>query len=414
MIEKTMICVDEAINIILDHTSIIGTERVATQNALNRVLAEDVIASRHHPPWDNSAMDGYAVQWEDIKNATTDSPTALRIIGEVQAGGIFSSAVHQTEAVLIMTGAPIPKGADSVIRIEDTEPNGSQVNILKPCRQGGNIRSKGEDVMEGERALQGKTLIRPAEIAMLATTNHVSTLVYQQPKVSVLATGDELAELGEQIAPHQIVNSNSYSISTLVEEAGGNPLLQATAKDSKTNLESKIRNAMSADIALIIGGVSVGKYDFVKEVLSDLGVDMKFWRVKMRPGHPVAFGVLPRSKHPQDGERLLFGLPGNPVSCMVAFYQFVLPAIRKMTGRRDLFLPIVEAITENDMQNNSRRRHFSRAVTRYENGQYVTKLTGNQGSGIISSMVQANSFMIVPEQHGEVKTGDKIQVQLLP
>ncbi|NOX42899.1 MAG: molybdopterin molybdotransferase MoeA [Gammaproteobacteria bacterium] len=414
MIEKTIISVDEAINIIMDHTSIMGTERVPTQNALNRTLAQNVIGGRHHPPWDNSAMDGYAVQWEDIKNATPNSPTELRVIGEVQAGGMLSRAVGQSEAALIMTGAPVPNGADTVIRIEDTEPNGSLVNILKPCGQGGNIRLEGEDVMKGERVLHSETLIRPAEIGMLATTGHASTLVYQQPKVSVLATGDELTELGEPISPNQIVNSNSYSISALVQESGGIPLLQATAKDTKANLESKVRNAISADIALIIGSVSVGKYDFVKDVLGDLGVDMKFWRVKMRPGHPVAFGVLPRSKYPQDGERLLFGLPGNPVSCMVAFYQFVLPAIRKMTGRQNLFLPRVEAITENDVQNNSNRRHFSRAVTRYENGKYITRLTGNQGSGIISSMVQANSFMIVQEQHGEVKAGDKIQVQLLP
>jgi len=414
MIEKTMISVDEAINIIMDHTPVLGTERVPTQDALNRVLAEDIITSRHHPPWDNSAMDGYAVQWKDIKNASPDSPAVLHVIGEVQAGGMLSCVIGKSEAALIMTGAPVPEGADTVIRVEDTEQNYTQVNIFKPCEQGGNIRLKGEDVMEGECVLQSKTRLRPAEIGMLATTGHVSALVYQQPNVSVLATGDELAELGALIAPNQIINSNSYSISALVQEAGANPLLQAIAKDTKADLKNKVRNAMSADIALIIGGVSVGKYDFVKEVLSDQGVDMKFWRIKMRPGHPVAFGVLPRNKHPQDGKRLLFGLPGNPVSCMVAFYQFVLPAIRKMTGRKTHFLTRVEAIAENDMHNNSKRRHFSRAVTRYEDGQYITRLTGNQGSGIISSMVQANSFMIIPEQHGEVRAGDTIQVQLLP
>jgi molybdopterin molybdotransferase len=414
MIEKTYITVEEAINTVLDHTEQLPVERIPAADSLGRVLAEGITAHRDHPPWDNSAMDGYAVRWQDIKAATAEAPTSLTVIGEVQAGDISKQNVGHGEALQIMTGAPIPAGANGVVPVENTQAQGEQVHILKPCKNGDNIRPKGEDMQLGQQVLTSGSTIRPAEIGMLATAAKPTAAVYQQPQVSVLSTGNELAELGETLTAEKIVNSNSYSIAALVSESGGIPTVLPTAQDSRDDLEAKIQRACRADIALVIGGVSMGKYDFVKDVLADLGVAMKFWRVKMRPGHPIAFGVIPRSDNPNEGEKLLFALPGNPVSCMVAFYQFVLPAMRQMMGMQQLFLPQVEAVLDEHVSHRPGRRHFARAVTHYKDGRYVTRLTGDQGSGIITSMVQANSLMILSEEGVALTPGDSVTVQMLP
>lgn len=251
---------------------------------------------------------------------------------------------------------------------------------------------------------------------MLATAGYTSALVYRRPLVTVLATGDELAEPGEGLTPEKIINSNSYSISSLVEESGGIPVTLETARDTRSDLEGKVREALSADMVLVIGGVSMGKYDYVRDVLQDLGCEMKFWRVSMRPGHPIAFGVLPRGGAiaGSQSRRLFFGLPGNPVSCMVTFYQFVRPALRKMMGGRELFLPVVDATLKDDIRTRPGRRQFVRAITSWEDGAYMTRLTGDQGSGILLSMVQANSLMILPEERGEFRAGERVSVQLLP
>ncbi len=409
----TNIPVDEAIKICLEQTGLMNSERLPLTAALGRVLAHDICSQREHPPWDNSAMDGYAVRWKDISDASSDSPAMLQVIGEVRAGGMSDREVGTNEAIQIMTGAPVPNGADTVVRIEDTEPSGNSVKILRPNNKGGNIRRRGEDVSLYHKVIDAGTRCRPGEIGMLATAGVVWSQFYQQPKISVLTTGNELAEPGESLDPEKIVNSNAYSIAAQVSESGGLPVSIETARDSKENLEQQMRQALDADIALIIGGVSVGKYDFVKDVLADLGCDMKFWRVKMRPGHPVAFGVLPA--HDSGGKKkLLFGLPGNPVACMVAFYQFVLPVMRKMMGMQQLFLNEVDAVLEEDISIHSGRRHFARAVTTYDEGRYRVRLTGAQGSGILTSMVQANSFLVLPENQGEYKMGETVRVQLFP
>lgn len=411
MIDKTLVAVGEALATVLEHTVPLGTNRMPITETLGQVLAENIISQREHPPWNNSAMDGYAVQWQDIKNATPEQPIELKVTGEVQAGGMATSPVNGGEAMQIMTGAPVPAGADSVVRVEDTEQADDSVYIMKPCKQGGNIRLKGEDVQLGAQVIAANTRVRPAEIGMLATAGHVWASVHQKPKVSILATGDELAEPGDILSPEKIINSNTFSIAAQVTEAGGQPVILKAAKDTKADLEAKVRQTLKADIAIIVGGVSVGKYDFVKDVLHELGCEMKFWRVKMRPGHPVAFGVLSNG---QD-KTLLFGLPGNPVSCMVAFYQFTLPAIRNMMGlTHDLVLPQVEAIMEQTITNRPGRRHFARAITTYRDGEYHVRLTDAQGSGILTSMAQANSFAILLEDRDHFEKGERIKVQLLP
>ncbi len=411
MIDKTLVAVEEALATVLEHTSALGTQRMPITETLGEVLAEEITSQREHPPWNNSAMDGYAVQWEDIKNATPDHPIKLKVIGEVQAGGMATLPVDAGESMQIMTGAPLPAGADSVVRVEDTEQGEDSVYILKPCKPDGNVRLKGEDVQLGSQVIAANRRVRPAEIGMLATAGHVWASVYQKPKISILATGDELAEPGDILSPEKIVNSNTFSIAAQVTEAGGQPIILKAAKDNKSDLETKVRETLKADIAIIIGGVSVGKYDFVKDVLHDLGCEMKFWRVKMRPGHPVAFGVLSNGQE----KTLLFGLPGNPVSCMVAFYQFTLPAIRKMSGLVDnLGLTQVEATMEQSITNRPGRRHFARAITTYRDGEYHVRLTDAQGSGILTSMTQANSFAILSEERSHVAAGEQITVQLLP
>ncbi len=411
MIDKTLVTVDEARATVLEHTSPLGSQRVPITETLGRVLAESITAQRAHPPWNNSAMDGYAIQWADIKSATPEQPAKLNLIGEVQAGGRATLPVNTNEAMQIMTGAPVPNGADAVVRVEDTKQTGNTVAIMKPGKLGDNIRLKGEDIQLGNLVIAANTRVRPAEIGMLATAGHVWASVYQKPTISVLATGDELAEPGETLNPEKIINSNTFSIAAQTTEAGGQAVIIKAAKDNKTDLEAKIKEALKADIAIIIGGVSLGRYDFVKEVLQELGCQIKFWRVKMRPGHPMTFGFLSNS----DKKTLLFGLPGNPVSCMVSFYQFTLPAIRKMQGlTQDLTLPHVEAILEQGITHRPGRRHFARAITLYRDGHYHVRVAENQGSGLLSSMTQANSFAILPEDRDHFEKGEHITVQLLP
>jgi molybdopterin molybdotransferase len=275
-----------------------------------------------------------------------------------------------------------------VVPVEETVREDETVRILHSSKKGEYIRFRGEDIHQGECVIPQGTQVRPAEVGMLATAGYTLARFYRTPEISVLATGDELAEPGETLGPDKIVNSNSYSIGALVTESGGSAVLLKHARDEKSDLESKVRQALMADMALVIGGVSKGKYDYVKEVLTEMGCEMKFWQVSMRPGHPLAFGTFQRSKEAGGGKKLFFGLPGN--------------------------LPTVEAVLEEEIQTRPGRRQFVRAVTAYEKGSYRVRRTGDQGSGILLSMVRANSLMVLPEDRGEFKAGEKVQVQLLP
>ncbi|MBI1819311.1 MAG: molybdopterin molybdotransferase MoeA [Nitrospirae bacterium] len=403
-----MVSVDEALQIVLGQTRRMGKERVPIQDVFGRVLAEEIISRREHPPWDNSAMDGYAVCREDIREATPENPATLNVVGELQAGKMPFRPVGRGEAIQIMTGAPIPPGADAVVRVENTGRAGDQVKVFKPCEKGEHIRLKGEDVKAGDQIIPAGARGRPGEIGLLATAGYASALVYRRPVVTVLATGDELAEPGEALNPGMIVNSNSYALAALVRESGGISVILPAARDREKELESKIQEALSGDIAIVAGGVSKGKYDFVKDVLKSLGCDMKFWQVAMRPGHPMTFWTF------REGSGLLFGLPGNPVACMVTFYQFVRPAIRKMMGAREIGLPVAEAELEEDYRKPPGARHFIRAVTIWKSGGYRARFTGDQGSGISMSMAQANSLVVLPEDREKFQAGEKVTVQLLP
>ena len=400
-----MISVEEALNRILTRIPVLGLEKVDIISSLGRVIGEDILAPRNIPPLDNSAMDGYAVRSADIKGASRENPISLMVIEELPAGALPQRAPTKGEAVRIMTGAPIPPGADTVVMVEDTEKAGQQVRVFQGVPPGENIRRAGEDVKKGDRVISKGSVIRAAEVGMLASVGRASVYVHQRPVVAILCTGDELVDVDEGIADHKIVSSNSYTLSAQVMECGALPLQLGIAKDTPEEIEEKLRQGLRADLILSSAGVSVGDYDLVKDVLGGIGFQMEFWGVAMRPGQPLAFGTI-RGKP-------TFGLPGNPVSSMVSFEQFVRPSLLKMMGHKNLFRPVVEAILKENIRKKPGRRHFMRARVSLEEGRYVVTTTGPQGSGILNSMVEANGLLIVPEEETEIKAGEKVQVLIL-
>jgi len=397
---------EDALKTVLGAVSVLGAEKVSLLDALGRVLAEDIIALRDNPPWDNSAMDGFAVRHEDIKQAhAVTTPTILKVIEDVPAGKFPAKAVGKGEAIRIMTGAPIPKGADTVLKVEDTENQPTSVKVFKEEKKGANIRPQGEDVRKGDCIIPKGKAIRPAEAGMLAILAKPFVFVSQRPRVAILSTGDELADLDERFSEEKIVNSNSYGIAAAVQEAGGLPMLLGIAKDRPDDLKAKISQGVNADFLVLSGGVSMGDYDFTKPVFQELGGEMNFWKLAIRPGQPVAFGKI--------GKTLAFGLPGNPVSSMVTFEQLVRPAILKMCGSQVLARPVVQALFQETFSKRPDRRHFLRGILWMENGMLMVRTTGSQGSGILTSMVKANGLIDIPVEVEKLKPGDVVNVQVL-
>jgi molybdopterin molybdotransferase len=400
-----MISVEEARKIILDEIRRMGTERVQLSLSLGRTLSEELVSPLDHPPWNTSAMDGYAVRWNDTAGASRDAARTLKIIEEIPAGTMPQKKVQSGEASKIMTGAPLPEGADAVVKVEETERSGDQVRIFEAADEGDFIRLKGEAIRTGDLILKKGIRIRPADIAMMASIGKSVVPVFQQPRVAILSTGDELAELDEPRGTNKILNSNGYGVAAQVAEAGGIPINLGIAKDTKKELAEKLREGLHADFIIASGGVSMGDYDFVQEVLKELGAEMKFWKVSMKPGQPLAFGVITGKP--------AFGLPGNPVSAMVSFEQFVRPALLMASGRTDIFRPIIHATLEEEVRKHPGRRHFIRAIVSVQNGEYRVRTTGDQDSHILLSLVKANALMILPETGNLHKAGEKVQVQLL-
>jgi molybdopterin molybdotransferase len=400
-----MVSVDEALEKILSFIKPLGAEKVSILDALGRVIAEDLYASRDIPPLDNSAMDGYAVRWEDVKNTSKDLPVRLEVIEDLPAGFISKKTLQKGQAIRIMTGAPIPKGADHVIPVEDTKRENQWVYVLHAVSKEKNIRKAGEDVKKGDLILSKGDLIRPPEVGMIASIGRSFVSVYQRPLVAILCTGEELVDVDGPLDDSKIVSSNSYTLSAQVKDCGAIPIPLGIAKDEKGDIEEKLRQGLRADVLISSAGVSVGDYDFVKEALKDLGMEMVFWRVAMKPGRPMTFGRI--------GEKPVFGLPGNPVSSMVSFEQFVRPSLLKMMGHKRIFRPVIEAVLKEDIKEKRGRRHFIRGMLTFENGSYFVTTTGPQGSGILKSMVKANGLIVIPEDREWVKAGEKVNVQLL-
>ncbi len=398
----TMITVENAIETILKEIRPLGLESTDILSALGRVIGEDIRASRPNPPWDNSAMDGYALIAADTKGASEANPAKLRVIYDLPAGSVPKEAVKKGEAVRIMTGAPVPDGATAVIMVERTkEGPDSTALILAEAKEGDNIRRQGEDFKAGEVVIRAGSLVRPAEISMLATTGSPFVAVHKRPRVAVLSTGDELTDINETPAKGRISNSNGYALAALVAACGAEPVQLGIARDNKESLREKLTLAMKSDCIISSGGVSVG--DYVKDVLNEMGSSMIFWKVAMKPGKPLAFGVI--------GGRPAFGLPGNPISSMVAFEQFVRPALLRMSGRKDIFSATFAARLTKEIKVKPGRMTFIRAeLATGPEGFIVTPLDG-QGSGMISTMVRANSFVIVPMGSTGFKKGELVKVQ---
>lgn len=411
-----MISVEEALEKILSHIPVLEPEEKPLLECLGQVLAEDVYSTIDIPPLDNSAMDGYAVQAESTYGATPSSPKILRLIGEVAAGYISEQEVGPETAIRIMTGAPIPKGADAMIPFEDTDEDLrkasgkplADIGILRQVPQGFYIRKAKEDIATGDLVLRKGTVLRSQEIGVLASLGRVTCSVIRRPVVAILATGDELVDVGEPLPRGKIYNSNTFSVAAQVQRYGGIPKILGIARDNVQSLVERIGQGLDADLFITSAGVSVGTYDLVKDILAKHG-EITFWAVRMKPGKPLAFGLLTMG-----GKRVPhLGLPGNPVSAMVSFEQFARPAILKMLGKRNLAKPTITAISESRIENSDERRFFTRAIVEKRGGQYFARLTGPQGSGMLTSMVKSNGLMIVPEDVKSVERGDEIQVQML-
>jgi len=380
----------------------LGTESVRLENSLGRVLAEDIRANRDQPPYDVSAMDGFALRSADVANA----PAVLEIIEDIKAGDMPQKTVLAGQCARIMTGAPVPQGADAVIRVEDTQAlSDTQVQINVGVKSRNDIRDRGESMKNGEVVLPAGTEITPGAVGMLAMVKRASAEVYRMPRVAILSTGDELEGLNDPFDANKIPDANSYALMAQVQALGITPDLLGIARDEPSHLKEMLQRGLQYDVLLVSGGTSVGVHDYVRPTLEALGVQMKFWRVEMKPGHPMAFGIAPLT--------WVFGLPGNPVSSMVCFEEFVLPALRRMLGCTRVHRRTLTARLTHDVKHKHSRTEFVRVMLSREAGGYAATSTGAQGSGILASMSVAEGLMVVPAASRGMAAGEPVTVQLL-
>ena len=415
--QEDMLSVEEALERILGGFSVLEVEEKPLLEAMGQTLAEDVVASFNIPPLDNSAMDGYAVRYSDITGAATEKPRVLQVIGQVAAGQLPDREVAAGTAIRIMTGAPIPQGADAVVPFEETDEverktagrGLEEIAIRTDVGLGANVRPSGEDVAQGQRVLQYGAALRPAEVGVLASVGRSRVRVVRRPRVAILATGDELLKPGTPLTPGKIYDSNSFSVASAVLRYGGIPSPLGIAPDRLEEMERKLEEGLSADVLITSAGVSKGDYDLVKDVLMRRG-EIAFWSVRMRPAKPLAFGTLraPGGRHVPH-----IGLPGNPVSALVAFEQFCRPALLKMLGRTVFAKPTIQAVLRDSIENTDGRRVYARVlVTKEANGYYAT-LAGPQGSNVLTSVARANGLALCPEDVPKMKSGQVVQVQML-
>jgi len=404
-----MLTVADASARILAPISSLATERVPLLDAVGRVLATDAVASYTLPHWDNSAMDGYAVRAADIAHVNASAPVTLRVLETVAAGAFATVGVGAGEAIRIMTGAPVPDGADTVVRVEDTDGGIDTVEIRDVRDAGKNIRPRGEDFTTGDIVIEAGTPVAPAQVGVLASLGLSSVDVVRRPVVAILGSGDELVDLDrfhEVLAGRKIVTSNSYTLSALVRTAGGIPLLLGNASDTPESLRALLERARGADLIVTSAGASVGEFDYTREVLASLGATLDFWKVRMRPGAPIGFGDLHGTPW--------IGLPGNPVSAMVTFELFVRPVIRRMLGHSRLHRRPVTVVLDEPVSTGARLTHFFRGVVHVrDDGSLGARLTGPQGSGILTSMSRANSLLIVPDDRPRCEAGERVHALLL-
>ena len=368
--------------------------------ALGCVLAQDLRTATALPPFDNSSMDGFAVRAADL----SQTPTVLPVAGDIPAGALSLPTLRPGTALRIMTGAPMPPGADTVVPVEDTDARPGGVAFLQPVTPGQHVRYAGEEMAAGSLVVAAGRRLRPAEIGMAAVAGYAAVQAVPRPRVAVLSTGDELVEPGQPLQPGQIYNSNSYALAAQVAEAGGIVTHRLHARDTPDSLREAFDACAGADVLLSSGGVSVGDYDFVKAVFAERGT-LDFWRVSIRPGKPLAFGRW--------GDRLFFGLPGNPVSSMVTFELFVRPALRRLRGLADVSRPALTAQLTEAAGHSPGRQSFQRAVVTQDGGEYSVRPTRRQGSGMMHAMVEANALLVIPADVSQIAAGETVTVLLL-
>jgi len=397
-----VLTIDEAQRIVLESVAALPAEVMPLLEALGCTLAEPVVAQVSLPPFDNSAMDGYAVIAEDTRGASREKPATLRMIGDVPAGTALSRTVERGTAARIMTGAPVPRGADAVVIVEHTRPGGAGgVEVLVPAMPGDNIRPMGGDIQSGQVALSPGQRLGPGELSLAAALGHTDISAVRRPRAAIVTTGSELVEPGRELPPGAIYNSNQALLQARVVSAGASIAESMHVPDDEAAVEEALRRCASADIILTTGGVSVGEYDFVKNALQRLG-EIKFWRVLIKPGKPVAFGIVLG--------RPLFAIPGNPVSALVTFELLVAPALRKMSGREDCAPRTIHATLLADLAHEPGRREYCQAVTRATEDGYVVEASAKRGSAMLTSTVGANSLVVIPETSEGLRAGEEVTV----
>jgi molybdopterin molybdotransferase len=400
-----MISVDEALRVVLENVAPLGIERVSIIEAIGRVIAEDVHAPRDIPGFDNSAMDGYAVRAADLEGASESSPVRLKVLQTVGAGVMPSMRVTTGCTVRTMTGAPIAPGADAIVPVERTRGSETEVEVVSAVEKGAFIRPRGEDLKAGELVISQHKTLTAADVGMLASLNRAMVDVFRRPRVAIVATGDELVDVDTVPQGAQVVNSSAYALAAAIRESGGEAIMLKVARDRTEEVRERLAEALAFDVVLTTGGVSVGQFDHVKVVLDQLGLRQLFHGVAQKPGRPLKFGTI--------GGRPIFGLPGNPVSTMVCFYLYVRPALRRMTGRSDLGLPRVIARCSEDIRKANNLTEFVRVTLARRDGELYATPTGNQSSGVLSSLSRAHGLLVGTRQLNVIKRGSQAAVLLL-
>ena len=413
MADLEYLSVDEALARVLASVSVLNSEKVVLGDCLGRVLAEDVFASENLPPFDNSAMDGYAVRAADVANSTSETPTNLQVIADIAAGYTPTVTVTAGTAARIMTGAPLPDGADSIIPVENTNepwrsaerPLPETIDIFRPSKKGDHVRPIGDDITVGQKIISTGHILRPQEIGLLASLGITQVVVIRQPRIGILSTGDELLEIDQPLEPGKIRNSNSQTLIAQVKAIGAQPVPLGIAKDTEADVRLRLDAGLQQKVDLFVSsaGVSVGAYDVVTNVLEKDG-DVTFWRVRMRPGKPLAFGTYASIPY--------LGLPGNPVSATLSFDRFGRQAILKMAGRTRLDWPQISATLTCDLTSDGRQTYVRGLVTKVA-GQYQAALAGGQGSHMIHGMVNANALLIIPDGVKQIKAGTPVQALMI-
>jgi molybdopterin molybdotransferase len=393
-----VVSVGEALQVVLDATRVLGSERVLLAAAAGRVAAEEVVSSRSVPAAANSAMDGFAVRGDDVRVASA----RLRLIGSAPAGTLLDVPVEPGTAAKIFTGSVLPDGADTVVRVEDTEERDGMVEVRVAVKTGANVRLAGEDVAPGTTVVRAGATLGPADLGVLASVGRASVSVFRRPSVAILSTGAELVEVDEEPRPGQVVNSNAYALAAAVAEAGGEAVVLPIVRDRFEDIRDRLAEAARSDVVLSTGGVSVGEFDFVKEALDALGVERRFWKVAQKPGKPLTFGTR--------GSHLFFGLPGNPVSALVCFAVYVRPALRRLAGHRRLHLPVVRATLESPVRKATGLTEFVRVwLTQADDG-WTARPARSQSSGVLTSLGGGAGLLVGPAALDVLEAGVRYEV----